>query len=589
MCGIFAYLGNKNSAGDIVLDGLKSLEYRGYDSWGVAIKKKNGGGIFIEKHVGKIGDAKLPKLSSNCAIGHTRWATHGGVTEKNAHPHIDCTGRVVVVHNGIIENFEPLKQTLLKKGHIFKSETDTEVFAHLLEEKLKKNVDAKRIILYLFKKVIKGLNAFIVFFPEENSFFAIKNGSPLVFGVNPKTNEYFLASDYAGILPYTNKIYFLEDNELLHINEEGFHLFDKTGTEDQIKFLNVDYKKEELNLGAYKHFMIKEINEQPLVLENLVNTQKENIINLSEKIKKAYGTYLIGCGTAYYACLAGTYLFSKIAKRHTNSSIGSEFSYLEDFLTDKSLVIALSQSGETIDIISSIRKAQERNAKICAITNVLGSTLYRMSDYKMLLNAGPEKCVLATKSFTAKIAILSLLAHAIKGDYKQGALEIKKAIKEVEKVIKLKKIKELASNLKNKEHIYILGRGLSYPTALESALKIKEVSYIHAEGFAGGELKHGVIALIGKDTPIIVYNPDDETYEDTLSSAYEVKARGAFLIGVSSKNNPIFDKFIEVKDCQEATIIPNVVVAQLLGYYLALEKQLDPDKPRNLAKSVTVK
>lgn len=587
MCGIFAYLGPKKNAGEIVLNGLKILEYRGYDSWGVALKLENKQ-IFIERHIGKIGEAKLPKLSSHTGIGHTRWATHGGVTEKNAHPHTDCQKKIIVVHNGIVENFEEFKKELIKKGHQFKSETDTEIIAHLIEEELKAREDLKEIVLKVFKN-LRGLNAIIVFHPDSEQFFAIKNGSPLVFGFNEKLHEYLIASDSFSLLSHTNTIYFLEDNELLSVNNFGTKLYNQTGKEKPIKFLKLNYAKEQLNLGQYPHFMIKEINEQPRVLENIVNTYKESILNLSDKITKAYGTYFIGCGTAYYACLAGTYLFSKIAKRHTNVSIGSEFSYLVDFLKKTSLVIALSQSGETIDIISSVKKAKEKKAKIFAVTNVLGSTLYRMANYKLLINAGPEKCVLATKSFTAKIAILHLLAHSLNAGYEKGAIQIKKTIDEVKKIIKSAQVRYLANKLKNKKHIYVLGRGLSYPAALESALKIKEVSYIHAEGFAGGELKHGVIALIEKGTSVIVYNPEDETYEDTLSSAYEVKARGAYIIGISSRNNSVFNEFVEIENCHEATIIPNVVFAQLLGYYLAILKGCDPDKPRNLAKSVTVK
>jgi glutamine---fructose-6-phosphate transaminase (isomerizing) len=587
MCGIFAYLGPKENAGDLIFTGLKLLEYRGYDSWGIALKLINNN-IYIERHTGKIGNAKLPKLKSHIGIGHTRWATHGGVTENNAHPHTDCNNKVIVVHNGIIENFSELKEPLLKSGHKFKSETDTEVFAHFLEEKLKKQVAGKRLFLYSFNK-LKGLNAIITFFPEEEAFYAIKNGSPLVFGYNAKSKEYFLASDSTAIAPYTNQIYFLEDNELLTVDHNGFHLFDIDGVEKKPNFLNIKYQPENWLLGKYPHYMIKEINEQPKVIENIINNEKHQIQILSKIIEKACGAYFIGCGTAYYAGLAGTYLFSKIAKRHINTSVASEFSYLIDFLKDTSLIIALSQSGETIDIISPLRKVKEKQAKILAITNVLGSSLYRMADYKMLLNAGPEKCVLATKSFTAKIAIIYLLAYSLNGGYDSGVADLKKAIEEIKIIIKSTKIKNLIHKLKNKQHIYVLGRGVSYPTALESALKIKEVSYIHAEGFAAGELKHGVIALIEKGTPVIVFNPEDETYEDTLASAYEVKARGAYLIGISSKKNIIYDEFIPVTNCHDATIIPNVVVAQLIGYYLALAKGLDPDKPRNLAKSVTVK
>ncbi|MBI4009414.1 glutamine--fructose-6-phosphate transaminase (isomerizing) [Candidatus Roizmanbacteria bacterium] len=590
MCGIFAYLGPKTDAGNIVLEGLKSLEYRGYDSWGVAIKLSNGK-TYVEKHPGKIGDAELPPMKSKIAIGHTRWATHGGVTEQNAHPHADCNNEIFVVHNGIVENFEELKKALIKKGHTFRSQTDTEVISHLLEDKKLPLLDGRLKVVTILDvfKTLKGLNAIIVFIPKTQEFFAIKNSSPLVFGHNEKTKEYYLSSDYAGILQHTDKLYYLEDNQLLSIDRPGHQLFDSSGRKKPITFTTFKINRTTLALGSFPHYMIKEISEQPKVISNIVNTYQRTIEDLAQKFKHAYGTYLVGCGTAYYACLAGTYLFSKIAKRHTNASIGSEFSYLEDFLTPKSLILALSQSGETIDIIAPLKKAKEKNVKIAALTNVLGSTLYRMSDYKILLGAGPEKCVLSTKAFTAKIALLHLLAHSLNGGFAKGATQLKKAVVEIEKILRMKKIQNLAKKFKNREHIFVLGRGLSYPTALESALKMKEGSYIHAEAFAGGELKHGVIALIEKGTPVFVYNPHDETYEDTLSSAYEVKARGAYVIGLSDKSSPAYDEWIKVGYCEEATIIPNVVVAQLLGYHLTLARRHDPDKPRNLAKSVTVK
>ena len=336
--------------------------------------------------------------------------------------------------------------------------------------------------------------------------------------------------------------------------------------------------------------MIKEIYEQPMILRHLAVNREHDIDALAEAIRKAYGTFFVGCGTASFACLAGTYLFSKIAKRHVNSCVASEFAYLEDFIKDTSLVVALSQSGETIEVISSVRDAKKKGAKIMAITNVAESTLYRLADLKMTLNAGPEKAVASTKAYTAKIAILYLLAYTLAGKQKAGIDHLTQAADEVVKLCtNAGRVKELADSIKDKEHIFIMGRGVSYPAALESALKIKEVSYIHAEGFAGGELKHGVIALIEKGTPVILYNPEDETYEDTLSSAHEVKARGAHIIGISSKPHEIYDEYIEVGNCNDATIIPHVVVAQLLGYYLAIGRGKDPDKPRNLAKSVTVK
>ncbi|MGB9707289.1 MAG: glutamine--fructose-6-phosphate transaminase (isomerizing) [Microgenomates group bacterium] len=592
MCGIFAVLNDKNkAAGKTVFESLKNLEYRGYDSWGMVIKKKDGQYQLIKK-TGKINPDEKINIEGISGIGHTRWATHGGVTIDNAHPHFDCQKEIFIVHNGIIENFQAIKENLIRKNHRFSSQTDSEVVAHLVEEITKKTQDKLKIgkqILKTFSQ-LKGLNAFVIYIPKNDLFYAIKNSSPLVFGYDDKNKQYFLASDYSVVADKTENIYYLEDNELLILSCEGYLLINKEGKKKEIKFLKIKLKKDAVTPGKFPHYMIKEIYEQPAVLENILINEKKNTEKLAKIIKKSYGNYFIGCGSAYYACLAGTYFFSKIAKRHTNACVASEFNYLVDFLTPKSLVIALSQSGETIDVISSVKRIKEKKSQVFAITNVLGSTLYRMADYKMLLNAGPEKCVLATKSFTAKLAIIYLLSYKLNGNYQKAEDDLKKAIQAVKKILKMKnEIAKLAKFLKNKNHIFILGRGLSYPLALESALKIKEVSYIHAEGFAAGELKHGVIALIDKGTPVIVYNPEDETYSDTLSSAFEVLARGAFVIGISNKNSNAFNHFIKIDNCGEATIIPNVVFAQLLGYYLAVEKGLDPDKPRNLAKSVTVK
>lgn len=585
MCGIFAYVGNKKNAGEVILDGLKSLEYRGYDSWGVAVKKADGS-LLIEKHTGKIGQASFPKVVGFSGIGHTRWATHGGVTQANSHPHLDCTRDIVIVHNGIIENFPDLKKELLASNHEFLSQTDSEVFAHLVEEQLKHTNDLMQAVDQSFKKVT-GMNALIVFRPSTQEFVAIKNGSPLVAG--HADGEFFLASDASALAPHTKEVYFLDDNELLYVNHTP-HLFDQQRKKKNFSFFPLLYDLSSLSLGTYPHYMIKEISEQPSILREICLEQGREIEKAAALINSSFGTSFIGCGTAYYACLAATYFFAKIAQRHTNSSTASEFSYLLDFLKKKNLVVAISQSGETIDIISAVKDAQKKNATLLALTNVLGSTLYRLADEKILLGAGPEKCVLATKSFTAQIAYVYLIAHSLAGTYNSGLNHIKKAAEEIEKLLRIQdEINQLAQKMNSAQHIFILGRGISYPTALESALKIKEVSYIHAEGFAAGELKHGVIALIETKTPVIVYNPHDETYEDTLSAAHEVKARGAYVIGVSNKQNDIYDEFIEVADCGDATIIPNVVVAQLLGYFLALEKGYDPDKPRNLAKSVTVK
>lgn len=585
MCGIFGYIGTKQNSGDIILEGLKTLEYRGYDSWGVAVKKTDGN-IFIEKHTGKIGKASLPSMKAHMGIGHTRWATHGGVTQQNAHPHTDCTKEVVIVHNGIVENFAELKEQLLKKGHIFISETDSEVIAHLIEEQLKTEKDYLKVIQSIWKE-LDGMNAVIAFFPKQEAIYVVKNGSPIVFG--QAEDGYYLASDSSALVEYTKQVYFLEDNDLLEITANGTILY-KNGIQSDICFTTLQYDAEAADLGNYDHFMMKEIMEQPHVLQNIIDTQESAIAEAADRIKNAFGTYLIGCGTASYACLAGTYLFSKIASLHINNATASEFTYSLDFLKKDSLVIALSQSGETIDILSSVKKARSKNAQIMALTNALGSSLYRFADYNMLLNAGPEKAVASTKAYTSKIAFLFLIAHYLNGTFELGKERLKIAISEIQHILKRKEeIKKITEDIKDQNHIFVLGRGVSYPAALEAALKIKEVSYIHAEGFASGELKHGVIALIEKNTPVIIFNPEDETYEDVLSAAHEVKARGAYVIGISSKPNAIYDEYIQVKNCWNATIIPNVVIAQLMGYYLALAKGFDPDKPRNLAKSVTVK
>lgn len=594
MCGIFAVINDhQNQAVKKVYFGLKNLEYRGYDSWGLVVKKVNGSLKLIKK-VGKMPDKEPDFFSSLTALGHTRWATHGGISKKNAHPHFDCQKKIFVVHNGIIENFNELKNLLLKKGHQFSSETDSEVVAHLVEDvysKFSKNNPQKnsRLIFNIFKK-ISGLNALVIFLPEYDQLLAVKNSSPLIFGFDKKNNQRIIASDYSAMLPYLNHFYFLEDNEVLFIDKKNYWLFVEGEKKKQIKLVKIKEKPEIINLGKYQHFMIKEVFEQPQIIENIIREKKESIIKLAKIIKESYGNYLIGCGTAYHACLAATYLFSLIAKRHTNAALASEFSYLADFLTKKSLVIALSQSGETIDVISSIKAVKQKKAKTLAITNVLGSTVYRLADYQLLLEAGPEKSVLATKSFTAKLSVIYLLAYSLNSGLSKGVSDLKKAIEEIKKIFKnQEKIKKIAKRLKDEPHIFTLGRGVSYPIALEAALKIKESSYIHAEGLAAGELKHGTIALIEKGTPVLVFNPEDETYEDTLSSAFEVKARGAYLIGFSSKKNAVYDQFIEINNCSYASIIPMIVAIHLLAYYLTLKKGFDPDKPRNLAKSVTVK
>lgn len=589
MCGIFGYIGKKDNAAEIIFNGLKTLEYRGYDSWGISTQNKQK--ISVEKHIGKLPE-KLPKsyilnLKSSLGIGHTRWATHGGVTSANAHPHLDCTGQISVLHNGIIENYQELKKELLTKNHTFASETDTEVLAHLLEEYSKKNkfLDAMKLT---FKR-LRGLNAIVAIRANSEEIIAAKNGSPLIAGIS--NNEFFLASDVAGILPYTKKVIFLKDNELISLNKH-YKLYSLTkGKEINPKIETIRWNVESASKGSYQHFMLKEIYEQPHIIHTLTDTYTDQINKLSRVIKKAGGTFFIGCGTAYHACIAGTYLFSKIARLHVNTAPASEFNYLEDFLTKKSLIIPLSQSGETIDVIEPLNHAKQKGSKIMAVTNTLGSTIYRMGDHKLLLGAGPEKAVASTKAYIAKISVLTMLAFALANQLDKGKKILHAARKECIRLLDKKssaQIKNIADLLNQKEHIYIIGRGVSSATALEGALKIKEVSYIHTEGLAGGELKHGTIALISSGSPCIVIAPLDETYDAVISNAIEIKSRGGYIIGISSKNHPVFDQYIEVRETG-SPLITHIIPLQLLAYYIAVKKHLDPDKPRNLAKSVTVK
>ena len=584
MCGIFGYIGKKSNAAEIVFDGLKALEYRGYDSWGVAV---GGHSLISEKHTGKIGKASVLLPESTFAIGHTRWATHGGVTVANAHPHSSCDAQITLVHNGIVENYQELKKAF-KNKHKIKSETDTEIIAHLIEEELE-GEEFIEAVRSSFNK-LKGLNAIAVL-SKDGEIVVAKNGSPIVLGVGK--DECFLSSDPSALLPYTKQVIFLEDGQMATLNKDGVNVFSlKTAKKIIPDVQTLQWKVADISTGKFPHFLIKEIYEQPKVIANVAESLAGPAKDLAKTIKNAHGTFLVASGTAFHACLAGTYLFSKIAGHHLNTTVASEFNYLEDFINEKSLVVALSQSGETIDVIEPLGRAERKGAKIASVVNTLGSTIYRMGDMKVLLGAGPEIAVCSTKAYIAKVSFLLLVAYSLIGEAEKARGLLKKATVEVSRLLKpetTRSVKKLAKILKGAEHIYTIGRGLSYATALESALKIKEVSYIHTEGLAGGELKHGTIALISKGTPCIVFAPDDESYEAIISNATEIKSRGGLIIVVSPKNSEAFDYWIQVRDVGDANLIPMAIPAQLLTYYLAIEKGLDPDKPRNLAKSVTVK
>jgi len=601
MCGIFGYVGKRENAAEIVFGGLKTLEYRGYDSWGIAVKNQesgseNQGKLAVEKEIGKLPE-RFPENSvlnhpSSLALGHTRWATHGGVTVENAHPHLDCQKHIAVVHNGIIENFFELKEMLIKKGHKFHSETDTEVVPHLIEEEMKDGTKGFATAVRDTFNQLDGMNAIVVAYAPSREIIAAKNGSPLAVGIGD--HELFIASDAAGISKYTKHVLFLADNHMVILGDHMKLLKLPEGKEVSPEITKLTWHFEDAEKGKYPHFFIKEIHEEPQVIKNIALNGVPDAKKFAELIHDAYGTFLIACGSAAYAAIGATYLFSKIAKKHVNFSVGSEFKYIEDFVGSKTLVIPISQSGESIDVIEPITKAKlEKKAKIASIVNVMGSTLYRLSDVNFLLESGQEKAVVATKSFSAMIAAIFLIAYTLAGRTKEGQDLLIQAANNVKELLEesyIKKVNAVAQKLKKNEHIYIIGRGLSYTAALEATLKIKEATYIHSEAFPGGELKHGVIALIDKGTPCIVFAPNDETFEEIVSNAQEIKARGGYIIGIGPKNNEVFDDFLPTEDVGEATILPQVTVAHLLGYYLSLARGVkDPDKPRNLAKSVTVK
>ena len=590
MCGIIGYIGERE-ANPIVLSGLKHLEYRGYDSCGVALR--DGNSLTVKKDVGKVDEvhSRLNFLEPavNLAIGHTRWATHGRVTQENAHPHLSCDSSVAVVHNGIIENYQELKSWLKEKGHKFKSETDTEVVSHLVEEEMKKGkdfVDAARIAI----KKLKGSYALLLVHKNEEKIVAARKGSPLVLGV--AEHGYFAASDIPAFLDYTKRVVYLHDYDFVVLTPKRFEVFNLLENKlAKRKIDTIEWSAEKAKKGEFEHFMLKEISEQVETIQKAA-LQDENVVRkVVEEMRRAFGIFFIGCGSSYHACLAGSYLFSKIARQHVNVVLASEFPNYEHFLTKKTLVVAVSQSGETYDVLEAVRAARRRGSKVISIVNVMGSSLTRESDAFLLMNAGPEICVLSTKTYTSQLALLDLLAHALAGKYEEGRKRLKylwNVIYNLTSATTREMIKRLAKNLKDKEHIFCIGRGLQYATALEAALKIKEVSYIHAEAFAGGELKHGTIALIEKGTPCIVF-VSEENKEEIISNAEEIKARGGYLIGVSPENNKVFDFWIKVPECGTENPIVQIIPVQILAYQLAVGRGCDPDRPRSLAKVICVK
>ena len=586
MCSIIGYYGD-DLAAPILVKSLKRMEYRGYDSVGVATKFDNK--IEIKKGVGKVAEVnkavQLEKLPGKIGIGHTRWATHGKVTEANAHPHSSKSGKIALVHNGVIENFNELKENLQKKGYSFKSETDSEVIVNLLQQNYEETSDVKKSILKTVSQ-LKGHYAFVAMF-ENGELVAARFHEPLIIGVGK--DGYFLSSDVLGFIEQTDIAIYIDNGNCVSLDSTGIKIFDFKGEPVKHDFTKVSKEFADVNKGDFAHFTLKEISEQPNTILEAGKKSKETIEQVADFIRHAKSLYITGSGTSYNAALVAKYLMSKYANIKSETILSSELPTLPNSIDPNSILIAISQSGESADVLEAVNIAKKSNAKILSMVNMMTSSLVRESSLVMGMNCGPEKGVAATKSFTSQLAIIyqitdKLCNGCIGIDFKKVSDCISKILSDHSK------IQSIAKKLKDVSDIYILGRGIHYPIAFEAALKLKELTYIHAEGIPGGELKHGPLALMDSNVYVVIINPNDSTYNDTITSANEIKARGAKIIGISDKNSDVYDHWIEIPSINEALFpIIEIIPVQLLAYYSAIEKDTDPDYPRNLAKSVTVK
>ncbi len=608
MCGIVGYIGHRQAA-PIILESLRKLEYRGYDSAGVAVL--NGGEVGIRRCEGKLGnlDAMLAKRPApgNVGIGHTRWATHGKPSEANAHPH--QAGNVVVVHNGIIENYLELKQYLLKKGSRFGSETDTEIVAHLVNEKVQRGVDFLTAVQKSLKE-IQGSYA-LVFLNQKDPerLIVAKNSTPIVLGWG--AGETLIASDIPALLDHTRKVTFLEDGEVAEVKAAGFRILDGKGKTLSRPFKEITWDAVAAQKGGYRHFMHKEIHEQPRAITDTFRGRislKEGAVALegvplsSAQMRRVKRIHLVACGTAWHAALVGKFLLEEIAGVPAEVDYGSEFRYRAPLIKSGDLLLLISQSGETADTLAAVEMARKKKTKVIAICNVVDSTIARKSDGVFYTHAGPEISVASTKAFTSQLTALYLLAVGmgrLNGNLPSAAA--KRLLEDlmhlphwVEEALKLDgEIEGLAQDLCHATDFLYLGRGINYPIALEGALKLKEISYIHAEGYPAGEMKHGPIALVDEKMPIMVLLPRDRNFQKTLSNLKEVESRGGKIIAVTNREDPAirataYRSLVVPEASHFLTPVVLTIPQQLLAYHIAVARGSDVDQPRNLAKSVTV-
>ncbi|MEM0475560.1 MAG: glutamine--fructose-6-phosphate transaminase (isomerizing), partial [Candidatus Norongarragalinales archaeon] len=606
MCGIIGYAGPREAA-PLILDGLKRLEYRGYDSWGIACVGEDGK-VRVVKKAGKIGAASEGVFSftrGSVGIGHTRWATHGVVNDENAHPHACCRGEVFVVHNGIIENYAELREELEARGHRFASDTDSEVVPHLVEEIHSAGAPLDEAVIAAARRLRGSFALGATSSRQPNALVGIKKDSPLIVGLGEHAGkkEIFVASDVLAFLPHTKQVVFLNDGEavIAKRNEKtgGWkaEFKDFNGRTLQKQASLVEWDAAQATRGGKEHFMLKEIMEQPAALRQAAMQDEQALNEFAGELKRAQRIVCIACGTARHAAVIGQHLISRLTGKRIEVIIASEAQYFADWLDENCVLLCISQSGETADVLEVVRRAKVKGARVLSILNVVGSTLARLSDRALFINCGPEIAVAATKSFANQLALFYLIAFAMAERGGEGARRVREAADFVEKTIRDNdaKTRELGVKLAKCESVYFVGRGVNFPVALEGALKLKEVSYIHAEGMPAGELKHGTLALISQGTPVVLLNPRDYTHEDALNNGREAKARGAWLIGVSDEASSAYDEFVRLpkldgsEDAELFYPLLEVVPLQLIAYHAAVARGLDPDHPRNLAKAVTVK
>ena len=609
MCGIIGYIGKSNRVGEILLEGLKRLEYRGYDSAGVAIIKDNT--LFVEKTSGKI--VKLEEklkgvdLSGSLGIGHTRWATHGPPTTINAHPHLDCNGRIALIHNGIIENYLTLKTSLESDGHKFITETDTEVLVHLIEEFYHDNKLEEAVQKAL--ELVEGTYGILVISSSEpDKLVGARNGSPVVIGVGE--DEYFIASDVAAILKYTRQVIYLQDQQMVVATPRHFSTMTIRNESVDHVIEMVDWDLDMIEKGGYEHFMMKEIFEQPETIKNAMRGRLLNEYGISklgglnmseEELREIERIVFIACGTSWHAALLGEFMIEEKARIPVEVEYASEFRYRNPIIEDKTLVMAISQSGETVDTLAAMREAHEKGAKCMGICNVVGSTIARESGGGIYIHAGPEIGVASTKAFTSQITVLSLIALMLGRMRNMSSDEGRQIIRalenipmQVSKILeKNEDIKKIAEKCCYHNNFLYLGRGANYPVALEGALKLKEISYVHAEGYPAAEMKHGPIALIDENMPVVIICPRDSAYQKILGNINEVKARKGKIIAITSEGNKeivnMADHVIFIPETLDFLYpILSTVPLQLMAYHIAVLRGCNVDQPRNLAKSVTV-